>query len=77
RWHAYDIHIVGLGFDREQPELLAFMENQRELREARAKEIGTRLEKAGIAGAYEGAKALAGEAAISRAHYARFLVEQG
>ena len=77
RWHAYDIHIVGLGFDAENPELLAFMENQRELRDARAQEIGVRLEKAGIAGAYEGAKALAGDAAISRAHYARFLVEQG
>ncbi|QSX32297.1 PHP domain-containing protein [Shewanella avicenniae] len=77
RWHAYDIHIVGLGVDRHQPALLAFMDNQRRLREERAQEIGLRLEKAGIAGAYEGAKALAGDAAISRGHYARYMVEQG
>ncbi|KFZ37973.1 S-adenosylmethionine tRNA ribosyltransferase [Shewanella mangrovi] len=77
RWHAYDIHIVGLGVDRHRTVLLDFMENQRQLREERAREIGVRLEKAGIAGAYEGAKALAGDAAISRGHYARFMVEQG
>ena len=53
------------------------MANQRRLREERAQEIGLRLEKAGIAGAYEGAKALAGDAAISRGHYARYMVEQG
>ncbi|MFQ6370498.1 RNase RNM [Shewanella sp. YIC-542] len=76
-WHAYDIHIVGLAFDCHYPPLLAFLAQQRLLREQRAQEIGYRLEKAGIEGAYQGAKALAGDAAISRGHYARYLVAAG
>ncbi|GGY89387.1 MAG: 3,5-nucleoside bisphosphate phosphatase [Shewanella sp.] len=77
RWHAYDIHIVGLAFDCEHPPLLAFLAQQCQLRELRAQEIGQRLEKAGIEGAYQGAKLLAGDAALSRGHYARYLVETG
>jgi len=38
--------------------------------------MGRRLAKANIEGAYEGAKLLAGEGNITRAHFARFLVEQ-
>ncbi|MCH1930718.1 PHP domain-containing protein [Shewanella sp. A25] len=77
RWNSYDIHIVALNFDDTHPELLAFLENQRELREERAKEIGNRLAKSGIEGAYEGAKAIAGGAALSRGHYARWLADNG
>ncbi|QYJ80039.1 RNase RNM [Shewanella acanthi] len=77
RWNSYDIHIVALNFDDTNLELLAFLENQRELREERAKEIGNRLAKAGIEGAYEGAKAIAGGAALSRGHYARWLADNG
>ena len=77
RWNNQDIHIVALNIDRQQPELLAFLSNQRELREARAQEIGHRLAKAGIEGAYDGAKAYAGSAALSRGHYARWLAENG
>ncbi|WP_372870747.1 PHP domain-containing protein [Shewanella sp.] len=77
RWHSYDIHVVALNIDRHNPELLAFLENQRSLREQRAQLIGERLAKAGIEGTYEAAKALAGNAAVSRGHYARVLVERG
>ncbi len=77
RWNSYDIHIVALNFDDEHPELLAFLEHQRSLREARAEEIGLRLAKAGIEGAYEGAKTIAAGAAISRGHYARWLADNG
>ncbi|MBE8167421.1 MAG: PHP domain-containing protein [Shewanella sp.] len=76
-WHNHDIHIVGLNVDIESEELAELQKNQRELREIRAREIGRRLEKAGIEGAYDGAKALAGEAALSRGHYARWLAEHG
>ena len=76
-WQSFDIHIVALNVDVNNDALLAFLERQRELRELRALEIGVRLNKAGIANAYEGAKRFADGAAISRAHYARFLVEQG
>ncbi|ABV36298.1 PHP C-terminal domain protein [Shewanella sediminis HAW-EB3] len=77
RWHNHDIHVVGLNVDLEDIQLDDFLTNQRHLRELRAKEIGERLGKAGIEGAYEGAKALAGEAALSRGHYARWLAEHG
>lgn len=77
RWNHFDIHVVGLNVDIHHQPLLDFLENQRSLREERAREIGVRLAKAGIEGAYEGAKSLAGDAAISRGHFARFLVEHG
>ncbi|BAJ02772.1 RNase RNM [Shewanella violacea] len=77
RWHNHDIHIVGLNVSLQDEAFEAFLVNQRELREVRAKEIGIRLAKAGIEGAYEGAKALAGGAALSRGHYARWLANNG
>ncbi|WP_144206824.1 RNase RNM [Shewanella donghaensis] len=77
RWNNFDIHIVGLNMDITDPVLLEFLIQQRELRELRAKEIGIRLAKAGIEGAYEGAKKYAAGAAISRGHYARWLAENG
>ncbi|MBW8182126.1 RNase RNM [Shewanella nanhaiensis] len=77
RWHNHDIHIVALNIDPDDSEFDAFLINQRNLRELRAKEIGERLAKAGIEGAYEGAKLLAGDAALSRGHYARWLADKG
>ncbi|QSX35919.1 RNase RNM [Shewanella sedimentimangrovi] len=77
RWHSYDIHIVALNLDRQDSRLLTFLEQQRMLREVRAREIGERLAKAGIEGCYDRARELAGNAAISRGHYARVLVEKG
>ncbi|WOT03949.1 RNase RNM [Shewanella youngdeokensis] len=77
QWHSFDIHIVALNIDFNNPTMVAFLANQRELRAARALEIGVRLAKAGIDGAYEGAKFYAGDAAISRGHYARWMAEMG
>jgi len=77
RWNSFDIHIVGLNVDITHSGLLDFLTQQRELREVRAQEIGERLAKAGIEGAYEGAKAIAGDAALSRGHYARWLADNG
>jgi predicted metal-dependent phosphoesterase TrpH len=77
RWNNFDIHIVGLNIDKGDATLLSFLSSQRELRETRAQEIGLRLAKAGIEGAYEGAKAIAGDAALSRGHYARWLADNG
>ncbi|MGI2175377.1 RNase RNM [Shewanella ulleungensis] len=77
RWSSFDIHIVGLNIDVSHAGLLEFLTQQRQLREVRAQEIGERLAKAGIEGAYEGAKAIAGDAALSRGHYARWLADHG
>jgi len=76
-WNGRDVHVVGLQVDVHCALLQDGLKGQRELREWRAREIGGRLAKAGITDAYEGAKAQAGGAAISRTHYARFLVDRG
>ena len=76
-WEHHEIHIVALGVDEKNPQLLAFLAGQRARREARAEEIGRRLEKCLIPGTYEEAKQLAGDAAVTRAHFARVLVARG
>ncbi|KRW57406.1 S-adenosylmethionine tRNA ribosyltransferase [Aeromonas allosaccharophila] len=76
-WEHHEIHIVALGVDEKNPQLVAFLAGQRARREARALEIGRRLEKCLIPGTYEEAKVLAGDAAVTRAHFARVLVARG
>ena len=75
-WFNHEIHVVGVNIDPKSPSLIELIEAQKEKRESRAMEMGRRLAKANIEGAYEGAKALAGEGNITRAHFARFLVEK-
>lgn len=75
-WEGKSIHLAALNIDENHPAMVALLERQKQWRDARAVEIGEKLAKAGIPNAYEGAKKLAtGE--VTRAHYGRFLVEQG
>ncbi|HHQ4713868.1 TPA: RNase RNM [Aeromonas veronii] len=76
-WEHHEIHIVALGVDEKNPQLTDFLAGQLARREARALEIGRRLEKCLIPSTYEEAKALAGDAAVTRAHFARVLVARG
>lgn len=76
-WLNHEIHVVGVNIDPAHPELSELIKVQKEKRENRAIEMGLRLAKAKIPGVYEGAKALAGDGAITRAHFARYLVEIG
>ncbi len=70
-------HIVGLGIDPANGDLCEGLKSIRAGRDGRAHRIGAELEKAGIHGAYEGAARYAEKASIiSRAHFARFLVER-
>jgi hypothetical protein len=72
------VHIVGLGFDHTNPDLVQGLRNTRGGRAERAKEMSEGLAKVGIHGAYEGALQYAGNhELISRTHFARFLVESG
>lgn len=71
------IHIVGLWVDVESEELKALIEKQALSREIRAVEIARLLEKQGFNGALEGAKQIAGDVALNRPHFARFLVANG
>lgn len=76
-WEHHEIHIVALGVDEKNPQLTDFLTGQQARREERAQEIGRRLEKCLIPGTYEEAKVLAGDAAVTRAHFARVLVARG
>ena len=72
------VHIVGLGFDADNPDLKDGLRQTRGGRERRAMDMSDSLAKVGIHGAYEGALKYAGNhELISRTHFARFLIEQG
>lgn len=72
------IHIVGLGFDADDPQLLQGLQRTRGGRGQRAMEMAEGLAKVGIQNAYEGALKFVGNPElISRTHFARFLVESG
>ncbi len=77
RWQRRTFHVVGLGIDPEEPRLQAGLARMQRVRRERGEAIGERLERAGLAGALEGARTVAGAAEITRAHYARWLVESG
>jgi predicted metal-dependent phosphoesterase TrpH len=71
-------HIVGLGFDDGNAALAEGVVRVRSGRDHRARHIAAELDKVGIHGAYEGALRHAGNPAlISRAHFARHIVESG
>jgi 3',5'-nucleoside bisphosphate phosphatase len=76
-WHNFDIHILGLNFDRQNPILLSRLEQQSRSRDDRAREIAAKLAKVGIENMYEEASLLANKGQLSRAHFARALVARG
>jgi 3',5'-nucleoside bisphosphate phosphatase len=72
------VHIVGLGIDPSNDELVAGVAQVRTGRELRAKQMGDGLATVGIRGAYEGAIGLAPNPdLVSRTHFGRFLVASG
>jgi len=76
-WAKGTVHIVGLNIDPENDVLQQGLTSMRDFRVGRAEQMATRLEKAGIYGALEGAKKYASEVMLGRLHFAKFLVEQG
>lgn len=76
-WENHEIHIVGLNIDIHHPVMTGFLAAQHDCRQTRAEHIAERLEKAQIPGALAGATRLAEGGVITRAHFARFLIEQG
>ena len=72
------VHIVGLGFDADDPRLAAGLAATRGGREQRAREMAAGLAQVGIRDAFEGALGYVGNPElISRTHFARFLVDSG
>lgn len=77
-WGNVTLHVVGLNVDPLDPVLLHGLTRNRGGRTERARRIGDELAKLGIAGAFEGASALAeNKHLISRTHFARFLIAHG
>ena len=72
------VHIVGLGFDPDDADMVQGLKATRGGRTERAREMSDGLAKVGIKGAFEGALKFVGNPElISRTHFARFLVESG
>ncbi|OXX73586.1 phosphatase [Vibrio sp. V19_P1S1T109] len=76
-WQNKDIHIVGLNIDSNAQALQQLIEQQKEHRVQRAQLIAQRLQKVTREGVLEEVQAIAGDAPITRAHFAKWLVEQG
>ncbi|MBS3785275.1 MAG: PHP domain-containing protein [Gammaproteobacteria bacterium] len=78
RWARGVVHIVGLNFDAQQPDLVTGVAQQLAARRQRAQRIGERLERAGCEGVLARVLDAAGaNGAPGRAHFARDLVANG
>jgi len=71
------IHIVGLNIDPENQALQAGLLLIRKERVRRAKKIAEKLEKTGIEDVWQKVTEKAGFEAVTRTHFARFLLENG
>lgn len=72
------VHIVGLGFDPDHPDLVQGLGATRGGREQRARNMAADLERVGVQGAFEGALKYVGNPdLIARTHFARYMVEIG
>ena len=77
-WESHTLHILGLRIDPANATLEAGLASIRSGRDARARRMAEGLAKAGIPGAYEGARNfVTSDRLMSRTHFARFLVEAG
>lgn len=76
-WKKRTLHIVGLRVNPLYPPLLEAFAKVRVGRDLRARQMAEGLAKAGIAGAYEGARAIAGNSVMTRSHFAQFMVKHG
>lgn len=76
-WKKRTLHIVGLRIDASDPQLIATFQQVHAARDTRARQMAEGLAKAGVAGAYEGAKQIAGNSVMTRSHFAQFIVKQG
>lgn len=75
-WHGFDIHVVGLQVDKDDPIFLQRLEKQLLERDQRAERICDKLAKCGHAGIYDLALEIADGAQISRNHIAKALVQR-
>lgn len=75
-WNHQDIHIIGLNIDPENKRFRVLLEDQKKYRIERAKKMGERLSKLGIKDAYIKIKRYVPGDIVTRAHFARYLVDE-
>lgn len=72
------VHVVGLGIDPANGQLVEGLAHTRSGRDHRAREMAAQLARVGIRDAYEGAlKYVGNPSLVSRTHFARYLVDAG
>jgi len=76
-WQGRLLHIVGLAIDPDAPALKKGIARLQAMREQRADDMDRSLVKAGIEGAGNAVRELAGDGMITRTHFARFLIDRG
>ena len=77
-WNDHSVHIVGLQIDPQNPAIVAGLDDIRAGRANRAERIAAELEKVGFNGILERTMTYVGNPElVSRAHFARALVEMG
>ncbi|MGK2927410.1 MAG: PHP domain-containing protein [Lysobacterales bacterium] len=76
-WEKMGIHVLGLNVDPGSDALATGVRLQTEARLERARRIGERLARQGLADAYAGAAALSPGGYLGRPQFARYLVASG
>ncbi len=75
-WANQTVHIVGLGVDVDNIDLIQGLERTRHGRSARARKMSDKLALLGMPGAFEGSLPFVGNPElISRTHFARYLAQ--
>ncbi|MDU0355864.1 PHP domain-containing protein [Paraglaciecola aquimarina] len=75
-WHNFDIHILGLNVAHNDPVFLQRLDQQSQERDRRAQLMSDKLAKVGIDNVLSDAKTIAGVGQLTRAHFARVLVQR-
>jgi predicted metal-dependent phosphoesterase TrpH len=77
-WQSDTLHIVGLNIDPQHAGIVEGLSKVRAGRHVRSERIAADLERVGVDGALEGARLHAlNPELVSRAHFARYMVERG
>lgn len=77
QWQGKCLHIVGLNIEPESPSMLLAEQTQCEARFQRAQIIANKLSDYGLITALSGTQKIAGENAIGKPHFARYMTESG
>jgi len=76
-WAGMTLHVLGLGFDPSNRSLQQALAEVQSVRDSRAKVIGEKLERLGIANAYQRTHDLTVNGNLTRTHFAQLLVNDG